>query len=71
MKIEKEKFRNLGMVLGIAGNVIILATAPFAGIETDNVYLVKGIGTGILLIGILSLSVFWIRKRKDVNLQKK
>ena len=69
--MKKEKLQNLGLILSILGNVIMISTAPFAGIEISHVYLMKGIGGAILLAGVIFLFAFWIAKRKEARLPKK
>jgi hypothetical protein len=69
--MKKEKRQNLGLILSIFGNVIMISTAPFAGIETNNVYLVKGIGGSVLLLGVIFLFSFWFAKRKEAHFSRK
>ncbi len=68
--MKKEKLQNVGLILSFIGNIVMISTTPFVGIESDNVYWVKGTGAVILLIGIIFLFAFWIAKRKEARLPK-
>jgi type II secretory pathway component PulM len=68
--MQKEKFKNLGYLVGFVGNLIMIFTYAWTGIETRQVYLVRGVGAAIVLAGTISLFYSWILKRKEQSSTK-